>query len=67
MLKYCFEKRNVLSVRKYVQKANSVDKITKTVEEDETIQKTQNFDSIPGPRSYPVIGTLYKYCPIIGK
>nr|QLI62179.1 cytochrome P450 30 [Streltzoviella insularis] len=26
----------------------------------------KNFDDIPGPKSYPVIGTLYKYFPFIG-
>lgn len=25
------------------------------------------FEDIPGPRSLPVIGTLYKYLPFIGK
>lgn len=26
-----------------------------------------SFDHIPGPKSYPLIGTLYKYLPFIGK
>lgn len=26
-----------------------------------------SFDEIPGPKSYPVIGTLYKYWPLLGK
>ncbi|KAI5631963.1 cytochrome p450 domain-containing protein [Phthorimaea operculella] len=26
----------------------------------------KSFDDIPGPKSYPVIGTLYKYFPLIG-
>lgn len=25
------------------------------------------FEDIPGPRSLPIIGTLYKYLPFIGK
>lgn len=25
------------------------------------------FNEIPGPKSYPVIGTLYKYWPLLGK
>lgn len=25
------------------------------------------FEEIPGPRSLPIIGTLYKYLPFIGK
>lgn len=25
------------------------------------------FEDIPGPRSFPLIGTLYKYLPLIGK
>ncbi|NP_001036953.1 cytochrome P450 302A1 [Bombyx mori] len=25
-----------------------------------------NFEDIPGPRSYPIIGTLHKYLPLIG-
>lgn len=26
-----------------------------------------DFNKIPGPKSYPVIGTLYTYLPFIGK
>ncbi|CAB3243679.1 unnamed protein product [Arctia plantaginis] len=26
-----------------------------------------NFDEIPGPKTYPIIGTLYKYLPYIGE
>lgn len=25
------------------------------------------FNEIPGPKSYPIIGTLYKYLPLVGK
>lgn len=25
------------------------------------------FDSIPGPKSLPIFGTLYKYLPVIGE
>lgn len=32
----------------------------------ETIE-AKPFEDIPGPRSLPVIGTLYKYLPFIGK
>lgn len=27
----------------------------------------RKFEEIPGPKSYPIIGTLYKYAPYIGK
>lgn len=26
-----------------------------------------SFEEIPGPKSYPIVGTLYKYVPYIGK
>lgn len=29
--------------------------------------KPKPFENIPGPRSFPIIGTLYKYLPFIGK
>jgi len=29
--------------------------------------KPKPFENIPGPRALPVIGTLYKYVPFIGK
>lgn len=29
--------------------------------------KPKPFEDIPGPRSLPLIGTLYKYLPFIGK
>lgn len=31
------------------------------------INKPKPFEDIPGPKSLPVIGTLYKYLPFIGK
>lgn len=27
----------------------------------------KSFNEIPGPKSYPIIGTLYKYLPLVGK
>lgn len=27
----------------------------------------RNFNEIPGPKSYSLVGTLYKYLPFIGK
>lgn len=30
------------------------------------VMKPMNFNDIPGPKSYPVIGTLHKYLPFIG-
>ncbi|XP_046665557.1 cytochrome P450 302a1, mitochondrial isoform X2 [Homalodisca vitripennis] len=32
-----------------------------------TPSEVKPFDSIPGPKSFPVIGTLYKYLPVIGE
>lgn len=30
-------------------------------------ENLKSFDQIPGPKSYPVIGTLYKYLPLVGE
>lgn len=27
----------------------------------------KSFEEIPGPKCYPIVGTLYKYAPYIGK
>lgn len=37
----------------------------KSVSQEESGLK--NFNDIPGPKCYPVIGTLHKYFPFIGK
>lgn len=31
-----------------------------------SVERLLPFEDIPGPRSYPVIGTLHKYLPFIG-
>lgn len=69
MFKYISKtkKKKVLTSQFRVQSANSDEKTIKDVGIDEKIQKTLNFDDVPGPKSYPVIGTLYKYLPLIGK
>lgn len=36
---------------------------------DDNLQITngvRNFEDIPGPKCYPLIGTLYKYLPFLG-
>lgn len=30
-------------------------------------ENLKSFNEIPGPKSYPIIGTLYKYLPLIGE
>lgn len=38
-----------------------------TYGQDNKVVDVMSFDSIPGPKCYPVIGTLYKYWPLVGK
>lgn len=30
-------------------------------------ENLKSFEDIPGPKSYPMIGTLYKYFPLVGE
>lgn len=30
-------------------------------------ENLKSFKEIPGPKSYPIIGTLYKYMPLVGE
>uniref|UniRef100_A0A1B6KHD3 Cytochrome P450 302a1, mitochondrial n=1 Tax=Graphocephala atropunctata TaxID=36148 RepID=A0A1B6KHD3_9HEMI len=36
-------------------------------DQDKGFSEVKSFKSIPGPKSYPVIGTLWKYIPLIGE
>ncbi|XP_013186140.2 cytochrome P450 302a1, mitochondrial [Amyelois transitella] len=54
-------KINQLFLRKHVKQMRFIRK--SSVVKDNTCL---NFDNIPGPKSYPLIGTLYKYIPLIG-
>lgn len=67
MFKHIFDKINVISVGKYAHSTNSISNLDKGSGKNTELNKTLKFEDIPGPRSYPVIGTLYKYLPIIGK
>ncbi|XP_069355066.1 cytochrome P450 302a1, mitochondrial isoform X2 [Maniola hyperantus] len=38
-----------------------------SLENKTSIPSVLNFEDIPGPKSYPAVGTLYKYWPFIGE
>ncbi|KOB71009.1 Uncharacterized protein OBRU01_14480 [Operophtera brumata] len=66
MFKHISVKRNALTVGKYVHSANSIINSVRAIGKNAEFYKTLKFEDIPGPRSYPVIGTLYNYLPMIG-
>lgn len=51
----------ILKCNKGVQARNS------PYSRDNNTVDVMTFDSIPGPKCYPGIGTLYKYWPLVGK
>lgn len=67
MLKYISFKRNVLASCGKCVPANSFGRTFKNSGKDLNLNKPLNFEDIPGPRSYSLVGTLHKYLPIIGK
>ncbi|XP_072940488.1 cytochrome P450 302a1, mitochondrial [Epargyreus clarus] len=48
------------------QDVNLIYCVNKSTSQNPDINEPLNFNEIPGPKCYPVIGTLYKYWPLIG-
>nr|AID54852.1 cytochrome P450 CYP302A1 [Helicoverpa armigera] len=46
--------------------ASNVASYSDTIEVHNGRGNVKSFEEIPGPKSYPVVGTLYKYMPFIG-
>ncbi|XP_046960949.1 cytochrome P450 302a1, mitochondrial [Vanessa cardui] len=59
-----------LIIEKTIKTVNLLQRYLSSVRQEGTYKKDQNdllcFEDIPGPKSYPVIGTLYKYLPYLG-
>ncbi|XP_075970526.1 cytochrome P450 302a1, mitochondrial [Anticarsia gemmatalis] len=60
--KLCTQLKPVASVSNLTQ---SVENIAEKCKK-RTNEVVKNFDELPGPKSYPFIGTLHKYLPYIG-
>ncbi|XP_050557099.1 cytochrome P450 302a1, mitochondrial [Spodoptera frugiperda] len=59
-----FKSSKIISNRlKYV---NLVSNVARYGSDKVQICDVKSFEEIPGPRSYPIIGTLHKYAPFIG-
>lgn len=59
-------KRLYFKGEKYRRSESITNSFRDTVRVNENSVKVKKFEEIPGPRTYPVIGTLYKYFPFIG-
>lgn len=67
MLHFTFKKVNFAGHVKNARLTSNV----KSSNSDQNIcsekDRAKNFEEIPGPTSYPIIGTLHKYMPFFGK
>ena len=64
MLSHC--KKNIVSLSHFYTYSTVSEAVHSRTDYESNLQP-KPFEDIPGPRSLPVVGTLYKYLPLIGK